>query len=74
MQESNTGLQIIATCHSPLFINECRPEEVVVTALGEDGYTRVKRLTEHPEYEATKGQLSLGELWSGVGEEWVAKA
>jgi ABC-type branched-subunit amino acid transport system ATPase component len=68
--EQFPDLQIIATSHSPDLVDELAPEEVVVTALREDGTSAAKSLAECPRSDLL-GVLKSGQLWSAIGEDWV---
>lgn len=67
----DTAPQIIASTHSPYVLDHVRPEEVVVTTLGDDGGVIAGKLTEHPEFEKWKDEMSPGEFWAAVGEDWL---
>lgn len=55
--------QVVMATHSPLVVNELRPEEVsVVTRKVEEG-TRVKRIKDTPDFEERAKVYALGELW-----------
>lgn len=69
----NPQLQIVATSHSPYLLDYLKGEEILLTSLEEDGYAVVRPLTDHPEYERWKDIMAPGELWSTVGEDWVAR-
>jgi predicted ATPase len=71
VQEQRSGLQIVATSHSPYLLDHFRAEEVLLTNCDADGYAVVKSLTEHPEYKEWKGFMATGEFWSSVGEDWL---
>ena len=71
LQEQNPELQIIATSHSPYLLDYLKAEEVLLTSLSDDGYTTVKPLTDHPDYERWRQVLDPGEFWSTVGEDWI---
>jgi ABC-type branched-subunit amino acid transport system ATPase component len=71
LQELNPGLQIIATTHSPYFLDYLEPQEIRVATMGDDGGMRIAPLTSHPEYERWKDAMAPGEFWSHVGESWV---
>jgi len=73
IQENRPDLQIVATSHSPHLLDSFAAEEVLLTALGDDGYAIIKPLTDHPEYERWKDFMDTGEFWSTVGEGWVTK-
>lgn len=68
--------QILATTHSPFFINALRPEEVRVLWRNEDGYTQTLRTADLPSVRAfvEHGAL-LGHLWMegqlGAGDPLV---
>lgn len=64
-------LQILATSHSPYLLDHMRPEEIWLTNLDDQGRTVAKRLDEHQEFEIWKDEMSPGEFWSYVGEDWL---
>ncbi len=65
-------LQVVATTHSPYFLDELEPEQVYAFALRPDGTVATKTLDQHPEAAHTKGMLSTGQLWSLDPERnWV---
>lgn len=66
-------LQIIATSHSPYLLDHFDPEDVLVTALRADGSTACAPLTAHPDFERWKSTTHAGELWSFLGDDWVAE-
>jgi energy-coupling factor transporter ATP-binding protein EcfA2 len=58
-----SGAQVIMATHSPLVVNELRPEEVsVVTRTAAEG-TKVKRIKDTPDFEERFKVYALGELW-----------
>lgn len=65
--------QLLATTHSPFFLNGLRPEEVRVLWRDEDGYTQARRAADLPGVQdfLAEGAL-LGHLWMegqlGVGD------
>jgi len=71
LMEQRPELQIVATSHSPYLLDHLRPEEVRLTALAEDGSAVVGRLDGHPEFERWKEEMTPGEFWSMVGEDWL---
>lgn len=57
------GTQVVLATHSPLVVNELRPDEVsVVTRSAEHG-TRVRRVADLPDLDRLLSVFSLGELW-----------
>jgi energy-coupling factor transporter ATP-binding protein EcfA2 len=58
------ALQVIMSTHSPLVINELKPEEVsIVTRPNAEQGTVVTPMTKTPNFEARSKVLNLGELW-----------
>jgi predicted ATPase len=58
-----TGTQVILATHSPLVVNELRPEEVSVVTRSESTGTRVTRIHETPDFAERAKVYALGELW-----------
>jgi hypothetical protein len=73
MMEEHPELQIVATTHSPYLLDSLRPEEVRLTTLDADGSAACAALTEHPDFERWKEEMTPGEFWSMIGEKWVAQ-
>ncbi len=71
MLEQIPDLQIIATTHSSFILHRLEPNQVRVTGRGADGYSICKRLTDHPKYAKWSGEMSPGEFWSHLGDDWV---
>lgn len=69
--DRDPGLQVVATTHSPYLVDHFRAEELLLTSIGQDGFGRVGRLTDHPEFERWKEEMLPGEFWSMVGEQWI---
>ncbi|WP_437942847.1 AAA family ATPase [Sorangium sp. So ce341] len=66
-------LQVIATSHSPYLLDHFDAQDVLLTALLPDGSTACARLADHPDFDRWKSTTRSGELWSFVGEDWVAQ-
>ena len=70
---NETGTQVVMATHSPLVINELRPEEVSVVTRTEAAGTKVTPIVETHNFEKRFSNYSLGELWlsyaNGVDEE-----
>jgi len=66
-------LQIIATSHSPYFLDFLQFDEVRLTVLDEKGHTVCGRLENHPKYEKWKMELAPGEMWSLFAEKWMTE-
>ncbi|WP_437618115.1 AAA family ATPase [Sorangium sp. So ce1151] len=71
--EMTPELQVVATSHSPYLLDHFEAQDVLLTALLPDGSTACARLTDHPDFDRWKSTTRSGELWSFVGEDWVAQ-
>jgi predicted ATPase len=66
-------LQIVATSHSPYFLDFLEPSEVRLMATGPDGFSRCGLLTDHPDFPKWKDEMTPGEMWSFFGEKWLVE-
>ena len=66
-------LQIVATSHSPYFLDFLQFDEVRLMTVGDDGYSVCGRLEDHPKFEKWKDELAPGEMWSLFGEKWMTE-
>lgn len=66
-----TRAQILATSHSPYLLDALKPEEVRLTGFLEDGSVTIKALSDHPDFDRWKDEMTPGEIWSMVGEDWI---
>ena len=73
-EEAERPLQLLMTSHSPYVIDELEPEEVWVLGRDAAGAVRAARLSEHANAREALKVLTLGELWSAEGEDWVGDA
>jgi predicted ATPase len=71
VMDERPELQIVATTHSPYFLDEIAPEDVRVMALDPDGVPRVARLSDHPDAQHALQALTTGEFFSAESEAWV---
>lgn len=69
--QTNKNLQIIFSTHSPYIVDELTASQVHVLSNTNSGFTRSKRLDEHPDLEWAKQTLTTGEFWDAEGEDWV---
>lgn len=69
--ERDPELQIVCTTHSPYVLDLFDAADVRVLRADSAGRTRVRKLTEHPEWTAWKDTMKAGEFWSYVGEDWL---
>jgi predicted ATPase len=73
--EQRPELQIIATTHSPYLVEHLEYDEVLAMTQSEvDGRSLIAPLAEHPDAERWREEMSAGEFWSSVGEDWLRKA
>jgi len=71
--QANSNLQIIFSTHSPYIVDELTPSQVHVLSNTNSGFTRSKRLDEHPDVEWAQQTLTTGEFWDAEGEDWVVE-
>jgi predicted ATPase len=57
------GVQVLMATHSPLVINELRPEEVTVVTRDPLTGTKLRALKQTPHFEERSKVYALGELW-----------
>jgi predicted ATPase len=70
--ETRPELQIIATSHSPYLIEHLAYEEVLaMTQSRTDGRSLIAPLAAHPEAARWRDEMSPGEFWSSMGEDWI---
>ncbi|WP_307808016.1 AAA family ATPase [Streptomyces oryzae] len=65
IREASDRTQFLVTTHSPVFVNQLTPEEIVICERSEDGSSRVPAIdteTIHEIIEASEG-LPPGDLW-----------
>jgi AAA15 family ATPase/GTPase len=71
IQAITPGLQIIATSHSPYVLHELEPKEVRVVTLDPELGTLIAPLEAYPNFDQWRNEMTPGEFWSFVGEDWV---
>ncbi len=59
----STETQVLLATHSPLVVNELRPDEVSVVTRTPDAGTQVRKLKDTPNFEERSKVYALGELW-----------
>jgi len=57
------GTQVVMATHSPLVVNELKPEEVSVVTRKPDEGTKIQRIQDTPDFEERFKIYALGELW-----------
>ena len=48
-------------------------EPIRLTTLDDEGRVVCGRLTDHPDFERWKDEMSPGEMWGMWGESWLTK-
>lgn len=67
-------LQIVATSHSPYLVDSLDPSELRLTLMTDEGDVICGKLTDHPDFDRWKDEMSPGELWGMWGESWLQQA
>jgi predicted ATPase len=68
------GVQVIATTHSPYLVLHLEYDEVRAMMMSDAGGALIGKLTDHPEYERWRDNMTPSEFWTVFGEEWLVKA
>ncbi len=63
LREVSKTTQVVIATHSPLVINEMKPEEVSVVTRPPEKGTQVTRIDRSPDFEDRAKVYALGELW-----------
>jgi predicted ATPase len=71
-EQSHT--QVILTTHSPYFVDLFKPDEVTLCQRAQDNSMTVWRLSESETVREQSAFFTLGEIWTGEGDEKLAKA
>ena len=71
--DNQADLQLIATSHSPYILDKLEWPEVRVTTSRSDGTAVCAPLKDHPKYPQWASEMSPGEFWSHVGEDWITE-
>jgi ABC-type Mn2+/Zn2+ transport system ATPase subunit len=62
-EDSKTPVQVLMATHSPLVVNELRPEEVTVVTRDPATGTKLRAIKSTPHFEERSKVYALGELW-----------
>jgi predicted ATPase len=62
-EDPENPVQVIMATHSPLVVNELRPEEVTVVTRDPVTGTKLRSILETPHFEKRSQVYALGELW-----------
>ncbi len=72
--EKNAHTQILMTSHSPYLLDEFQPDEVTLCRKNKLGAVQTRRLSEIEQICSQLDVFSLGEIWTGEGDERLAGA
>jgi predicted ATPase len=65
-QRQEPELQIVAATQSADLLDYVDAEQIRLLWLGDDGYTRCVRMTDHPSYNEWKALMTPSELWAEI--------
>lgn len=65
-------IQIIATTHSPFMLDNLSGDQVLLSTVDSKGHCVFGTMSDHPEFEKWKEEMTPGEYWTMIGEKWVA--
>jgi predicted ATPase len=68
---SETKQQVIFTTHSPVVLNDIKPEEIVFLWRDENGSVHCKNMFSTQEMRQALGFLNPGEIWENFGRETI---
>jgi predicted ATPase len=69
-----TPTQVVFSTHSPYVVDLFEPKEVSLCRRLEDGSIAVARLSDRPTVREQLKVFTLGEIWTGEGDEAIAKS
>lgn len=72
--EKNGRTQILMTSHSPYLLDEFLPDEVTLCRKDAHGAVQTRRLSEIEHVRSQLDVFSLGEIWTGEGDDRLAGA
>jgi len=72
--EQNGHTQMLMTSHSPYLLDEFQPDEVTLCRKNRNGAVQTRRLSEIEQVCSQLDVFSLGEIWTGEGDERLAGA
>ncbi|MDY0171103.1 MAG: ATP-binding protein, partial [Thermoguttaceae bacterium] len=72
--EKNGRTQILMTSHSPYLLDEFRPDEVTLCRKDAHGAVQTRRLSQVEHVRSQLNVFSLGEIWTGEGDDRLAGA
>jgi predicted ATPase len=70
--ESQSHTQVVMTTHSPYVVDQFDPAEVTLCTRQEDGSVSARRLSESDTVQRQIDIFTLGEVWTGEGDQAIA--
>lgn len=70
-EQSHT--QVVLTTHSPYALDLFKPEEVTLCTMQDNGEVKTTRLSDSPSVIGQTDVFTLGEIWTGEGDDAIAK-
>lgn len=74
IEKNHPRTQILLTTHSPYLVDHFDPTEVTLCHKESDGSVSLHRLSENPSVKKQASIFTLGEIWTGEGDDDLAKA
>jgi predicted ATPase len=71
-EQSHT--QVVLTTHSPYVLDLFKPEEVTLCMMQDNGEVKTTRLSESPTVVNQTDVFTLGEIWTGEGDDAIAQS
>ena len=68
-----SGVQVIATSHSPFVLDDLTGDQVVLASLDQNGESVFGKMNSHPDFDRWKNEMTPGEYWTMIGEKWVTQ-
>jgi len=66
-----SGRQVIITTHSPVMLNDFKPEEIAFLWKGKNGSAHSKKLFDTEDMRETLAFLNPGEIWENFGKDTI---
>lgn len=69
--DENPTLQIIASAHSPFMLDTVEGSQVKMVTLDHEGYSVFGTMSDHPDFDRWKNEMTPGDYWTTIGEKWI---
>src|SRR5262249_31357126 len=67
--DEKKGTQVVLATHSPITVNFCKAEDVILVTRGAHGHPKCVPLAQTKGFDRLADQFGPGELWYNVGED-----